>query len=153
MWIWLCEGKLKVKISHFWLQSASQKRACLSFLIFWGARHAQLLCVEKFTQNFDLWFKQKPCWVLVCTPYLLDKHCSLYYFLVIRGRRLYDGGVYLNFNFFLAINSMVIKSVKRVLKYTHFELKNTVIKESKVCLSWTTVYYSRVLLILKHCYN
>ena len=33
MWMWLCEGKLKVKIAHFRLPSASQKRACLSSLI------------------------------------------------------------------------------------------------------------------------
>ena len=32
MWMWLCEGKLKVKIAHFRLPSASQKRACLSSL-------------------------------------------------------------------------------------------------------------------------
>ena len=32
MWIWLCEGKLKVKIAHFWLPSAFQKRVCLSSL-------------------------------------------------------------------------------------------------------------------------
>ena len=31
--MWLCEGKLKVKTSHFRLPSASQKRACLSSLI------------------------------------------------------------------------------------------------------------------------
>ena len=30
MWIWLYEDKLKVKVAHFWLPSASQKRACLS---------------------------------------------------------------------------------------------------------------------------
>ena len=30
MWIWLCEDKLKVKVAHFRLPSASQKRACLS---------------------------------------------------------------------------------------------------------------------------
>ena len=30
--MWLCEGKLKVKIAHFRLPSASQKRACLSSL-------------------------------------------------------------------------------------------------------------------------
>ena len=29
MWMWLCEGKLKVKIPHFRLPSAYQKRACL----------------------------------------------------------------------------------------------------------------------------
>ena len=29
MWMWLCEGKLKVKTAHFRLPSASQKRACL----------------------------------------------------------------------------------------------------------------------------
>ena len=33
MWMWLCEGKLKVKIAHFRLPSASQKRACLSSLL------------------------------------------------------------------------------------------------------------------------
>ena len=33
MWMWLCEGKLTVKIAHFRLPSASQKRACLSSLI------------------------------------------------------------------------------------------------------------------------
>ena len=33
MWIWLCEDKLKVKVAHFRLPSASQKRACLSSLI------------------------------------------------------------------------------------------------------------------------
>ena len=31
--MWLCEGKLKVKIAHFRLASASQKRACLSSLM------------------------------------------------------------------------------------------------------------------------
>ena len=31
--MWLCEGKLKVKTAHFRLPSASQKRACLSFLL------------------------------------------------------------------------------------------------------------------------
>ena len=31
--MWLCEGKLKVKIADFRLPSASQKRACLSSLI------------------------------------------------------------------------------------------------------------------------
>ena len=31
--MWLSEGKLKVKIAHFRLPSASQKRACLSSLI------------------------------------------------------------------------------------------------------------------------
>lgn len=30
--MWLCAGKLKVKTAHFWLPSASQKRACLSYL-------------------------------------------------------------------------------------------------------------------------
>ena len=34
MWVWLCEGKLKLKIAHFRLPSASQKCACLSSLIF-----------------------------------------------------------------------------------------------------------------------
>ena len=34
MWMQLCEGKLKVKIAHFWLPSASQKRDCLSSLLF-----------------------------------------------------------------------------------------------------------------------
>ncbi len=34
MWMWLCEGKLKVKTAHFRLPSASQKRACLSSRIF-----------------------------------------------------------------------------------------------------------------------
>ena len=33
MWMCLCEGKLKVKIAHFLLLSASQKRSCLSSLI------------------------------------------------------------------------------------------------------------------------
>ena len=32
MWMWLCEGKLKVKIAHFRLPPASQKRDCLIFL-------------------------------------------------------------------------------------------------------------------------
>ena len=31
---WLCEGKLKVKTAHLQLPSASQKRACLSSLLF-----------------------------------------------------------------------------------------------------------------------
>ena len=31
--MWLCEGKLKVKIAHFRLPSASQKRACLNVLV------------------------------------------------------------------------------------------------------------------------
>ena len=31
--MWLCEGKLKVKIAHFRLPSASQKRACSSSLL------------------------------------------------------------------------------------------------------------------------
>ena len=31
--MWLCEGKLKVKIAHFQLTSASQKRAYLSSLL------------------------------------------------------------------------------------------------------------------------
>ena len=31
--MWLCAGKLKVKTAHFWLPSASQKRACLSSLV------------------------------------------------------------------------------------------------------------------------
>ena len=30
MWMWLFRVKLKLKIAHFWLPSASQKRACLS---------------------------------------------------------------------------------------------------------------------------
>ena len=29
MWMWLCEGKLKVKTAHFRLPSAFKKRACL----------------------------------------------------------------------------------------------------------------------------
>ena len=33
MWMWWCEGKLKVKIAHFRLPSTSQKRACLSSLV------------------------------------------------------------------------------------------------------------------------
>ena len=33
MWMWLCEGKSKVKTAHFRLPSASQKRSCLSSLI------------------------------------------------------------------------------------------------------------------------
>ena len=32
VWMWLCEGKLKVKIDYFRLQSVFQKRACLSSL-------------------------------------------------------------------------------------------------------------------------
>ena len=32
MWMWLCEGKLKVKTAHFRLPFASQKRACLRWL-------------------------------------------------------------------------------------------------------------------------
>ena len=36
MWMWLCEGKLKVKIAHFRLPSASQKRVFLSSLMFAG---------------------------------------------------------------------------------------------------------------------
>ena len=31
--MWLCEGKLKLKIAHFRLPSASQKRTCLSSLM------------------------------------------------------------------------------------------------------------------------
>ena len=31
--MWLSEGKLNVKIAHFWLPSASQKRTCLSSLL------------------------------------------------------------------------------------------------------------------------
>ena len=31
-WMWLCEDKLRVKIAHFRLPSASQKRACLKCL-------------------------------------------------------------------------------------------------------------------------
>ena len=31
--VWLCEGKLEVKIARFRLPSASQKRACLSSLV------------------------------------------------------------------------------------------------------------------------
>ena len=41
MWIWLCLFNLKVKIAHFRLPSASQKRACLSSLLTtlsWGKR-------------------------------------------------------------------------------------------------------------------
>ena len=34
IWKWLCEGKLKVKIVHFRLPSASQKRACSSSLLY-----------------------------------------------------------------------------------------------------------------------
>ena len=34
--MWLCEGKLKVKISYFRLPSASQKCACLSSLMLSG---------------------------------------------------------------------------------------------------------------------
>ena len=34
MWLWLCAGKLKVKTVLFRLPSASQKRACLSSLIY-----------------------------------------------------------------------------------------------------------------------
>ena len=33
MWIWLCADKLKVKVAHFRLPSASQKRAYLSSLV------------------------------------------------------------------------------------------------------------------------
>ena len=33
MWMWLCEGKLKLKTAHFRLPFASQKRACLSSLM------------------------------------------------------------------------------------------------------------------------
>ena len=33
MGMWLCEGKLKMKIAHFRLPSSSQKLACLSSLI------------------------------------------------------------------------------------------------------------------------
>ena len=132
-------GQVKsVKIAHFWLPFAPQKRACLSSLIFWGARHAQLLCVEKLTRYFDLWSKQKPyVWVLVWTPYLLDKRRGIYFFFVTRVRCLFEGGVYLNFIFFFC-NQQYGKSVKRALKYIHFELKNTAVKKSKACLSWTT---------------
>ena len=48
--MWLCEGKLKVKTSHFWLPSASQKRACLSSLLSEGhtdvAEHFPKLCED-----------------------------------------------------------------------------------------------------------
>ena len=40
--MWLCEGKFKVKIAHFRLPSASQKRACLSFLICNGSVQFQI---------------------------------------------------------------------------------------------------------------
>ena len=33
MSMWLCEGKLKVKIAHFRLPSVTQKRACCKLLI------------------------------------------------------------------------------------------------------------------------
>ena len=29
VWMWLCEGKLRVRTAHFRLPSASQKRVCL----------------------------------------------------------------------------------------------------------------------------
>ena len=36
--MWLRENRLKAKIAHFRLLSASQKRACLSSLKFWRVR-------------------------------------------------------------------------------------------------------------------
>ena len=47
-------------------------------------------------------------------------------FFVIRKRRLFEGGVYLKSNLFLER-----KLSERALTYTHFELKNIVINESK----------------------
>ena len=41
--MWLCEGKLKVKTAHFQLPSASQKRACLSSLLYCDVEVASLI--------------------------------------------------------------------------------------------------------------
>ena len=45
MWMWLCEGKLKVKSVHFRLPSASQKRACLSSLFIDGIYRSDKECI------------------------------------------------------------------------------------------------------------
>ena len=42
MWMGLCEGKIKVKITHFQLPSAHQKRACLSSLLSYEDNSEQL---------------------------------------------------------------------------------------------------------------
>ena len=52
MWMWLCEGKLKVKTVHFRLPSASQKRACLSSLILLFL-HINTRCLP-----FSSWFSE-----------------------------------------------------------------------------------------------
>ena len=45
MWMWFCEGKLKVKINHFRLPSASQKRACFRFSTGRRASESIIPCV------------------------------------------------------------------------------------------------------------
>ena len=50
IWMWLCEGKLKVKLAHFRLPSASQKRVCLSSLIAAGYGIEKLYWVWPLTK-------------------------------------------------------------------------------------------------------
>ena len=72
MWMWLCEGKLKVKIAHFRLPSASQKRACLSSLslpwnhvkrsAFQNKRLAVSQMAFRARNVFGTFEKRAPCW-------------------------------------------------------------------------------------------
>ena len=48
MWMWLCEGKLKVKAAHFRLRSPTQKRACLSFPMLNRVRCVNLRLLQTF---------------------------------------------------------------------------------------------------------
>ena len=68
LWIWLCEDKLKVKVAHFRLPSASQKRACLS------------------SQNTGVFCKYKPDW-LDNDKFLLMKSTPSF-FLVNKGKEI-----------------------------------------------------------------
>ena len=56
MWMWLCEVKLKVKTSHFRLPSASQKRSCLSSLMWqhWSLKHVIITLILLFWKYDNL---------------------------------------------------------------------------------------------------
>ena len=67
--MWLCEGKLKMKIAHFRLPSASQKRACLNVLV--SEQYASF-CARYF-------IGQIPCVLAACGKRTLTTlNCSIH---------------------------------------------------------------------------
>ena len=71
MWMWLCAGKLKVKIAHFRLPFASQKRARLSSLV--SPRMNTITSRDQFKPSVFIHVYLN-LWLVSVRSYLVVKH-------------------------------------------------------------------------------